>query len=59
MMFGWIIIIVILYFIFVKKDEKIAFKDDKKSPEEVLKNRYVNGEISEEEYMRMKSVLNK
>ena len=59
MMFGWIFIIVIFYFIFLKKDEKVIFKNDKKSPEEVLKTRYVNGEISEEEYMKMKAVLNK
>ncbi len=32
---------------------------NKKSPEEILKERFVNGEIDEETYLKMKDTLNK
>lgn len=59
MMFGWIFIIIIVYFMFTKKDGRTVFNNEDKEAEEILKRRFVDGEITEEEYMRMKVVLNK
>ena len=50
---------VLVYYLVTGKDN-IQFGDKnekKKSPVEVLKNRYANGEIDEETYRRMLTVL--
>ncbi len=44
----------ILIFLFVKNNKK---KDTSKDALERLKTRYVNGELSEEEYLQKKKVL--
>jgi uncharacterized membrane protein len=36
-----------------------SMNQKKKSPEEILKERFVNGEIGEETYLKMKETLNK
>ncbi len=56
MFFGWIIIAVILYYAFGNKDGSTAFVKGKSS-REVLDDRFVNGEIDEETYKRMKKTL--
>jgi uncharacterized membrane protein len=56
MFFGWIILAVILYYAFGNKDGSRTFVQGK-SPREVLDDRFVNGEIDEETYKRMKKAL--
>lgn len=55
MIFGWALLIIALYFL-VKGDSRVHFAQ-KESPEQKLKERYINGEIDEETYLRMKSVI--
>ncbi|MFH5836445.1 SHOCT domain-containing protein [Proteiniclasticum sp. C24MP] len=55
MFFGWILVIAVVYLL-VKGDTKVNFTQ-KESPEQKLKERYINGEIDEETYLRMKSVI--
>ena len=49
-----------LYY-FMKNDTNsyCSMNQKKKSPEEILKERFVNGEIDEETYLKMKKTLNK
>jgi uncharacterized membrane protein len=47
------------YFLFFSKNAPKAQFSNKKSAEETLKDRYVNGGIDEETYLRMKETLNK
>lgn len=59
MMFGWIIILVIAYFIFVdKKDNIFNSNSNLNSSKEILNKRFVNGEIDEKTYLSMKKNLN-
>ncbi|MDI3537846.1 MAG: hypothetical protein PWP16_1118 [Eubacteriaceae bacterium] len=55
---GLAIIGVILYFVFRNKDDWTN-KDSQKPDEsvELLKQRYINGEIDEEQYKKMLEVL--
>ncbi len=55
----WLLLIgagIVIYF--VVKDKKIDL-GGKNEAEEVLKRRYVNGEIDEETYLRMKENIKK
>ena len=60
MMNGWWIVlaafILIIYFILSIVDEPISLKKEDK-PLTILKNRYTNGEIDDDEYLRRKKVL--
>jgi putative membrane protein len=53
---GVLLITTLLIYIFVHNRKKIALKN---SSIEILKLKYVQGEITEEEYLRRKSVINK
>ncbi|MBO1265564.1 SHOCT domain-containing protein [Proteiniclasticum sp. SCR006] len=55
MFFGWILLIAVVYLL-VKDDPRVNFTQ-KDSPLQKLKERYINGEIDEETYNRMKSVI--
>lgn len=59
MMFGWIIIIAVIYFVFTKNGDTAVFKTKENSAESVLRERFAKGEITEEEYLKMKETLNK
>ncbi|WKY45161.1 hypothetical protein Q5O14_03405 [Eubacteriaceae bacterium ES2] len=54
---GLVIVGVILYFVFRNKGS--LYKDEQKPDEslELLKQRYINGEIDEEQYKKMFEVL--
>jgi len=54
MMFGWLFIGIIVYFIFKEKGESLTNKNNAQTR---LKQRFVNGEIEEETYLRMKSII--
>lgn len=57
MLIGWVLIGVVIYY--VLKNEKGLTFSSKSNAEELLKERYVNGEIDEETYLNMKNTLNK
>ena len=56
----WIIVGFGIYY-FLKNNTSSCCSTNKnqKSPEEILKERFVNGEIDEETYLKMKNTLNK
>ena len=56
MLFFLIIIVVIIYYV-ITKDYKDYFTKDQKNPESQLKERFVKGEIDEQTYYKMKSVI--
>jgi len=55
MPFIWIAIGLLVYYVFIK-DSKSSSST---AAEEILKQRYVNGEIDEAQYNRMKETLRK
>jgi hypothetical protein len=55
LLIGIAVIAVIVYFL--AKDKKIKFPSSNEA-EETLKKRYINGEIDEETYLRMKRTIN-
>jgi len=60
MMFIWLILIGLVIYALVAKPGK-RFSDWHKSgesPEDILTKRYINGEITEEEYKKMQKVIN-
>jgi len=57
MFFVIVLILVVVYYMF-KDDNKINFNTHQNNPEQKLKERYINGEIDEETYLKMKSVIN-
>jgi uncharacterized membrane protein len=56
MIFGWIAVGIIVYYLHKGKVVSTSKVD---SAENILKFRFVNGEIDEETYLKMKSVINK
>lgn len=59
MMFLWIFIVGILaYLLFAKPRKPLGEKKSGETAEDVLTMRYVNGEITEEEYKRMQKIIN-
>ena len=60
MMYIWFLLIgLVLYFLLAKPGKR--FGESAKSgedPEEVLKKRFVNGEITQEEYKNMLKIVN-
>lgn len=58
MMFaGLILILVIAYFIFKNGGISQKISGEKESPLELLQKRYVNGEISQDEFLEKKDIL--
>ncbi|MBF9018166.1 MULTISPECIES: SHOCT domain-containing protein [unclassified Oceanispirochaeta] len=58
MMFaGLILILVIAYFIFKNAGISQKISGEKESPLELLQKRYVNGDISQDEFMEKKEIL--
>ena len=57
MIFVLVLVLAVFYFMF-KEDHKINFSSNQNSPEQKLKERYIKGEIDEETYLRMKSIIN-
>lgn len=57
--FGLLIIGALIYFLFNQSDRFKANTDNKKNDDalETLRIRFVNGEISEEEYQQKKNIL--
>lgn len=62
MMFGWIILLVILFYLWNNKDSinncHQDHKSQKDSAQEILNIRFASGEISFEEYSERKRILN-
>lgn len=56
MMIGWLIIGFIIYHLI--KDRGVSLINSDNNAESRLKERYVNGEIDEETYVRMKKTIN-
>jgi putative membrane protein len=54
---GLVLVLVVAYFIF--KNDSFLKSDSSESPLELLKKRYVNGEINEDEYLSKKEILGK
>ena len=61
MMILFLVLIGFGIYYFIKNDTNsyYSMNQKKKSPEEILKERFVNGEIDEETYLKMKKTLNK
>jgi putative membrane protein len=57
MILGIILIVAIVYFIFRKSSFDSSGSSD--SPMETLQKRYINGEISQEEFLEKKEILGK
>ena len=57
MIFGWILIGWVIYY-FIKNGEFESKCKNSKSAEDILKERYVNGEIDEVTYNKMKMTIN-
>ena len=57
MIFVLVLVLAVFYFMF-KDDHKINFNSNQNNPEQKLKERYINGDIDEETYLKMKSVIN-
>ena len=60
MMFLWLLLIgLVLYFVLVKPGKRSGeAAKSAEDPEGVLKKRFVNGEITEEEYKNMLKIVN-
>lgn len=57
MIFVWIIIGLLIYYMY-KNNSSVSINSEKKSSSlEVLKHRYVKGEIDDETYERMKKII--
>ncbi len=57
MFFGWLLIGAFLYLVFANGNSNMP-RLNTKSPREILDERFVNGEIDESTYTRMKNALN-
>lgn len=59
MMFLWIPILVFIIIHFLKDQNKSMYSYNKRTPLEILDEKFINGELSEEEYKRKRSLLNR
>lgn len=57
MIFFWILIIAVIFYLFRNHETNRTTIHSEHSPEAVLKERYVNGEIDEETFERMKKTI--
>ena len=59
MMFIWFILIgVVVYLLFAKSGKPLGeWVKSGETPEDVLTKRFVNGEITEEEYKKMQKII--
>jgi len=60
MMFIWLILIGLVIYVLVAKPGKrfSEWHKTSESPEDILTKRFINGEITEEEYKKMQKVIN-
>ena len=56
-MFIFPVLLIIVVYLMLNKDQSFHQRIYKKSPEDKLKERYVNGEIDEEMYLRMSRTI--
>lgn len=56
---GLLLILILLYILWQRGDINLFGKGNKKTPLEILQERFARGEISEEEYRRRKELLAK
>ncbi len=59
MMFLWILLIgVVAYLLFAKSHKPLGeWMKSGETPEDVLTKRFINGEITEEEYKKMQKII--
>ncbi|PAB58598.1 SHOCT domain-containing protein [Anaeromicrobium sediminis] len=57
MMLLWIPIIIFLIIHFSKDNHKSIYGSGKRSPLEILDEKFISGELTEEEYKRKKDIL--
>jgi len=57
MIFIWILILVIVYYLFKNHEAAKTVNHGEYTPEEILKQRYINGEIDEETFIRMNKTI--
>ena len=55
MIIGLLLVIAVIYFLFRK--DSVSSSREEESPLELLRKRYVNGEISKEEYLTKKKII--
>ncbi|MDD3417770.1 MAG: SHOCT domain-containing protein [Lachnospiraceae bacterium] len=53
----WILVIVAVYYFFKKRNSIDYGRKNESDAQEILKKRYVNGDIDEETYLRMKKEI--
>lgn len=58
-MFVWPLLLLVIGYFLITGDGNNFFTPKKDQAQELLKERFVNGEIDEETYKRMKAVLRK
>lgn len=58
MMFLWLIIIGVVIYLLVRGNKGGSQLKSGDDPVELLKKRFINGEITEEEYKKMRKVVN-
>lgn len=58
MILTWLILGFVIYYIVTNKGGQDFKSSSKKNPDEILKERYINGEIDEETFKSMKAILN-
>ncbi len=58
-MYIWLLLVgLIVYLVFAKSGKKVSdWTKSGETPEELLLKRFVNGEITEEEYRKMQKVI--
>jgi putative membrane protein len=57
MFIGLIIVIAVIYFLFKRNGDTVIGSNRNDSPLEILQKRFINGEISQEEFLEKKEIL--
>ncbi|GAA0178289.1 hypothetical protein SH2C18_13660 [Clostridium sediminicola] len=57
MIFIWLAVGFLVYSLVTNNDSKNLYRSDSKSPEDILRERFVKGEIDEETYKKMMQTL--
>lgn len=57
MIFIWLAVGFLVYSLVTSNDSKNLYRADSKSPEDILRERFVKGEIDEETYKKMMQTL--